>query len=52
MMSCRVPNGQIVEQYTLPNKKVKTMTTTNPTEAKAKRLKNFKAEGTNCRKRI
>ena len=51
-MSCRVPKGHAVEQYTLPNKRVTTITAKNPMDAKAKREKNLTAEGTNWRKRI
>jgi hypothetical protein len=46
-ISCNVPNGQILEQYTLPNKTVRTRTTIKPVANNENKLKNFIIEGTN-----
>ena len=49
IISWRIPNGQIEEQYTLPNSKVRTKTTINPIEAMEAIEINFKNEGMNCK---
>jgi hypothetical protein len=45
--SNKVPNGQIVEQYTLPNKTVKIKTIRKPPEIIPGTTRNFKKEGKN-----
>jgi len=46
-ISCNVPKGQILEQYTLPNKMVRIRTTIKPVANNENRLKNFITDGTN-----
>jgi hypothetical protein len=47
IISCSVPNGQILEQYILPNNMVKTRITIKPEANSENRLKNLIIEGTN-----
>ena len=49
MISCSVPIGQIEEQYILPNKMVKTITTINPNAEILSKLRNLRTDGINCR---
>jgi hypothetical protein len=46
-ISCNVPKGQILEQYTLPNNMVRTRTTIKPVANNENRLKNFIIDGIN-----
>ncbi len=46
--SCMIPRGQTEEQYTLPNTRVRTITTRKPAAPKVNTLKNFNNEGINC----
>ena len=47
--SCKNPRGQIVEQYTLPNRTVRIRIIMNPAAEKVSNTKVFKIEGTNWR---
>jgi hypothetical protein len=49
MISCNVPIGHIEEQYILPNKMVKTITTINPKAEILSKLRNLRTDGINCR---
>jgi hypothetical protein len=44
-----IPNGQMVEQYTLPYSIVSNITIINPAERIPAKDINFKIEGTNCK---
>jgi len=45
--SCKVPNGQMLEQYILPNNNVNIRTIINPAKAGISRLKKFIVDGIN-----
>jgi hypothetical protein len=49
IISCKVPNGQMLEQYILPNREANTRIIINPPAFKTGTDKNFNSEGMNCR---
>ena len=52
IISCKIPNGQTVEQYTLPNNTFKTRININPATARLRTCTNFIREGINWKKSI
>jgi hypothetical protein len=48
VISCNTPSGQIVEQYTLPKRNVKSRTKNNPMDALLNKINVRTNEGTTC----